>query len=92
MQRPAFQVANFPFAVTWLGGTRFPHTLDFIEWVGDGLGWGTAPCLFWNVSGLLGWAELNFALCLDGNQMSGLPRWVDGTESMRTSTAYDNGP
>ena len=91
MHRPAFQVVNFPFPATWMGGTRFSPTLDFIEWVGDGLGWAQHP-VCWNVSGLLGWAELNFALCLDGNQMSGLPRWVDGTESMRTSTTYDNGP
>ena len=51
-QSPAFQVVNFPFAVTLMGRTRFSPTLDFIEWAGDGLGWAQRP---------------DFALCLDGN-------------------------
>ena len=37
---------------------------------GPATGWAghsTLSSLFWNVSRLLGWAELNFALRLDGN-------------------------
>ena len=64
MQRPAFQVVNFPFAVTLMGGAKFSPTL----WAGTGwAGHRTLLSLFWNVSRLLGWAELSFALRLDGN-------------------------